>query len=62
MKCKKFEEHYCIKLEKGDKIIESLTEMCNKENIKFGFFSGIGAVGEVTLGIYDIAEKKYSVL
>ena len=60
MKYKKFEEYYCIKLERGDKIIESLTEICNKENIKFGFFSGIGAVGEVTLGIYDITAKKYS--
>jgi len=59
MKHKKFGEYYCIKLEKGDKIIESLTEMCNKENIKFGFFNGIGAVGEVNLGIYNIATKKY---
>jgi len=60
MKHKKFEDYYCIKLERGDEIIRSLTEMCNKEGIKFGFISGIGAVGDVTLGIYDISTKKYS--
>ena len=60
MKHKKFGDYYCIKLEKGDKIIENLTEMCNKEGIKFGFISGIGAVGDVTLGIYDLSTKKYS--
>ena len=60
MKHKKFGDYYCIKLERGDKIIENLTRMCNKESIKFGFLNGIGAVGDVTLGIYDISTKKYS--
>ena len=60
MKYKKFGEHYCIKLEKGDKIIEEITEMCKKENIKLGFFNGIGAVDNVTLSIFDTTTKEYS--
>ncbi len=60
MKWKKTEDSYIIKLEKGDEIIKSITEFCKKQEIKAGFLSGIGALDEVTIGIFDIKTKKYS--
>jgi len=60
MKFKKTGDTYFIKLERGEKIIESIKDFCTKNNIKCGYFFGIGALGEVELAHYVVETKKYS--
>ena len=60
MRFKKIENTYFIKLERGEKIIESIKDFCTKNNIKCGYFFGIGALGEVELAHYVVETKKYS--
>ena len=38
MKFKKTGDTYFIKLERGEKIIESIKDFCTKNNIKCGYF------------------------
>jgi predicted DNA-binding protein with PD1-like motif len=50
---------YVIRLEKGEKLVESLQSFAEKENITGGFFYGLGAVEDVTIGRYDLEKNKY---
>ena len=59
MEYKEVGEHYVLKLEKGEDIIEKLTEFCKKEDLRSGYFSGIGALEEVEIGYYDVKGRKY---
>ncbi|MFH1228005.1 MAG: PPC domain-containing DNA-binding protein [Planctomycetota bacterium] len=60
MKYKKIDDKWFIILAKDDNVIEKLTELCNKENIKAGFFNAIGAINAVEMAHFDPLEKKYS--
>ncbi|MHA1583242.1 MAG: PPC domain-containing DNA-binding protein [Candidatus Baldrarchaeia archaeon] len=59
MKVKKNEvsEVLVIKLEKDEDLLEALSSIVEKENIKAGFFTGIGALNKVNMGIF--VEGKY---
>lgn len=50
---------YVLRLNRGEEIISSITELCKKENIKAGSISGIGATQLVEAGFYSFKKKKY---
>ncbi len=54
-----FGQTVVLRLEKGEEVIESITELCKKEDIKLGSISGLGAANYVTVGLFKIDEKKY---
>ena len=60
MRFKKIKDTYFIRLERGEKIIETLKNFCTKNNIKCGYFFGLGALGEVELAHYIVENKKYT--
>ena len=60
MKSKKIKDNYFIRFDRGEKIIETLKNFCAKNKIKCGYFSGIGALGEVELAHYIVENKKYT--
>jgi len=60
MKYKKIESTYVIRLETGEKVIEKLLGLCEKEKIKAGYFNGLGALGEVELRHFNLMTKEYS--
>ena len=43
----------------GDLVVESLTGIAKKLNITSGWISGIGAIEEITVGMYHIHTKVY---
>jgi predicted DNA-binding protein with PD1-like motif len=59
MNFRKTEKGYIIRLIKGKKIVEKITDFCVKESIHSGVFYGIGAVLEAELAFYSLAQKKY---
>ncbi len=59
MQYKRFGTSYVIRLEAGDEIIESLRTLTKKEEISGGFFYGLGAVKDVSLGYFDVEKKEY---
>lgn len=54
-----FQKQYCIRLDKGDEIIEALTNFCKKNKITSGSFSGIGATNNLIIGCFNLQTKKY---
>ncbi len=59
MQFQKLENSYIVFVEKGEKVIETLTNFCIHNNIKSAQLSGIGAVKNVDIGAYDIDSKDY---
>ncbi|MDH4223241.1 MAG: DNA-binding protein, partial [candidate division Zixibacteria bacterium] len=59
MQYKKFGTSYVIRLEIEDELIGSLNEFAIKEKITGGFFYGLGAVKDVSLGYFEVEKKKY---
>ena len=52
--------NYVIRLDAGEKIVETLLSLCEREGIGSGFFNGLGAVGEAELGHFDPSSNDYS--
>ena len=48
-----------IRLDPGEEIIACMTSICEKEDIRLGIVSGIGAVDKATVGLFNPATKKY---
>lgn len=59
MKYKKFENHYVIRIEKGEEVLSKLKELCKIENIRLGSISGIGAANKVEIGLFNTETKEY---
>lgn len=59
MEYRVFGESIILRLEKGEEVIESIKELCEKENVKLGLISGLGAANHVVVGLFKVDEKKY---
>lgn len=59
MRAQKTSGGFVVVLERGENVIETLTNFCMKENIMAGVFQGIGAVERVKIGYYDLGKKEY---
>ncbi len=51
---------YVVRLDAGEKIIETLRALCERDVIGSGFFHGLGAVNDAELGHFDPATGDYS--
>lgn len=47
------------RLEVGEEIVACVTAVAERENLTFAEVSGIGAVKEFGVSVYDVAAKKY---
>ena len=59
MKYRKFDNTYIVRIEKGEEVIGKITDLCNKENIKLGSITGIGATDKLVIGLFDTTSKQY---
>lgn len=59
MKYQKEDNDYIITIDKGENVIESITNFCIEHNIDNAYFRGIGAVEFASCGYYALEEKKY---
>lgn len=59
MKFQKDEHTFLLVLDKGEDIVEVLTQFAVEQNMKFGSISGIGACDKVTLNFYNLDTQKY---
>jgi len=61
MEYRRFAEKLIIRLDKGEEIMEKLTEAAKAENIRLGIVSAIGALGRFSVGTRSAGEKRYLV-
>lgn len=59
MEYKRFNNTYVVRMDPNEEIMETLMNLCKKENILCANVSAIGALKEFTVGIYKVDEKKY---
>jgi uncharacterized protein len=59
MQFEKFGNKYIVRLDKGEEIVETLKQFCEKEKIYLASVSGIGATNKVVVGLFDAETKKY---
>ena len=59
MEYKRFENTVFARIDKGEEIVETLKAICEKEDITLAYVNAIGAVGDVTVGVFKTAEKQY---
>ena len=55
---KTFGDTVAIRLEKGEEVLESIKEVCEKENITAGTIQALGACDHAVVGVYNVEEKK----
>lgn len=58
MEYKRFGSRIVVRIDKGEEILEQIKELALKENIKLASISGLGAVHDVTVGVFKTKEKK----
>ena len=59
MEAKQFGNTWIIRIQRGEEVVASLEKACRDNNIRLGVVSGIGAVGEATIGLYDVENQQY---
>ncbi len=59
MKYKRFGEDIVVRLEVGEEVVASLAEIAEREGVTFAEVSGIGAVDEFCVSVFDVKAKKY---
>lgn len=59
MEYRKFGNDYVVRIDRGEEVLESISSVCKKENIRLGTVSGIGALNSVTLGVFDYSQFKF---
>ena len=54
-----FGASYIVRLDAGEKIVQTLKTLCERDAIGGGFLSGLGAVGEAEIGHFDPESNDY---
>lgn len=59
MEFRKFGDTYIVRIQRGEEILAALRQLCQEQNITLASVSGIGAVGDVTLGVFNREKSVY---
>lgn len=60
MRYKKVEHGFLIRIDKGEKVVESLLKFAKEQNINSAWISGIGSVSDIVLAYFNAEKKEYS--
>lgn len=60
MEYHKFGNQMVVRLDRGEEVIEKLSELCGKEKVKLAAVSGIGAADYVKIGLYNYDTQRFS--
>ena len=59
MDYKRFNNAIVLRIDRGEEIHEQLKAVCLKENVKLASVSGLGAINDLTSGVWDVERKEY---
>lgn len=59
MELKRINNKIIVRMNKGEEVMATLGDICEKENIACASVSAIGATNYVEVGFFDTTEKKY---
>lgn len=59
MQVRDVETGFMLKLSRGEKVMETLAQFCEKRAIKGGFLHALGAVKNTEIGYYSLEKREY---
>ncbi len=59
MDYRRFGNELLVRMDPGEEVLQELTKLCGKENIRLGEFRALGAADHLELGVYDVKEQVY---
>ncbi len=59
MEYKRFGDSVIVRMDRGEEILEQLQRVAEREEIQLAEVSALGAVNDITVGVFNTAEKKY---
>ena len=59
MDYRRFKDTLVVRIDRGEEILEQVKAVAEKENIRLAAVEALGAVSEVTAGVYNVATKQY---
>lgn len=59
MEYRRFEDTIVLRIDPKEEIVETIKNVCEKEDVQLAEISGLGAVDEIEVGVYYIQEKQY---
>lgn len=59
MEWKQYGNYYILRIDKGEEVVATLRNFCKKQDIKLGKVSGIGAISQVNVGLFDTENNKF---
>ena len=60
MDYRKYGNIMLLRIDRGEEVIQCLTDAGNKENIRLAQVSAVGAADSLTIGLFDTRTKKYT--
>jgi len=60
MEYRKFDDVIVLRLDPGEEVLAGLKEVAERESVRLASVSGLGAVNEIVVGVYDVANKHYN--
>ena len=61
MQYRKFGSKYYVRMDRGEEILSQLKALCEHEHITLAEVKALGAIDDFSVGLFDVAEKKYHV-
>ena len=59
MQFRRFKNKYFVRINRGEEIISSLKNFCEKERITLAEVKALGAVDDFNVGLFDVETKQY---
>lgn len=59
MEYAKFGNHYVMRVDKGEEVLTQIIKVCEKEQIKTGMATGLGAADRVVVGLFNTQTQVY---
>ena len=59
MQYKKYGDTYAVRIDVGEEIMQSLKDLCVKEDIRLAQVDALGAASHAVIGVYDLEQQAY---
>lgn len=59
MEFRRFGDTYVIRMDRGEEIMATLADFCEREGVALASVEAIGAVDHAVVGLYDVGEQVY---